>query len=210
MNLIFLGPPGAGKGTQAARLADAQSMQQISTGDLFRSAIREKTDLGLRAQAFMDKGELVPDEVVIGMVAAYLPRVTATGGFILDGFPRTVEQAEALAAFAPIDAVVSFDLDDQIIVQRLTARRICTQCGKIHSLADLRDPAACPECGGELIQRADDNEATILRRLEVYHQQTEPLIAYYEAREMLKRVEADAPILETYQRLRKALGLTAE
>lgn len=182
-------------------------MQQISTGDLFRSAIRDKTPLGLAAQGYIDQGELVPDDVVIGMVREYLPCVTAPGGYILDGFPRTVEQAEGLSSFATIDAVISFELADQVIVKRLSERRVCTQCGRIHSLPDLKDANVCPHCGGKLIQRADDNEATILHRLEVYHEQTEPLIAYYQRRGIIRRVDSEAPIPETYARLRNVLGL---
>ncbi len=208
MNLIFLGPPGAGKGTQASQLAADYGMQQISTGDLLRAAIKEKTPLGLTAKSFIDKGELVPDQVVIGMVKEYLPQVKAAGGFILDGFPRTVEQAEALATFASIDGVISLELADEIIVDRLSARRICTQCGKIHSLQDLQDKHVCPACGGDLMQRADDNEATIRHRLEVYHEQTEPLIAYYKQRGLLKTVDTDATIPESYRRLKAALGLS--
>lgn len=209
MNLIFLGPPGAGKGTHAARLALDMGMAGISTGDLFRAAIRDRTPLGVEAQRYTDKGELVPDQIVIGMVREHLPTVKAPGGYILDGFPRTLEQAEALTSFAHIDAVISLELPDEVVVERLTSRRMCTGCGKIHNLASLSDPAVCPDCGGRLTQREDDKRETILHRLDVYHRQTEPLIGYYSRLGLLRRVDSDASVDETYARLRRALGLSA-
>jgi adenylate kinase len=208
MNLIFLGPPGAGKGTHATRLATELDMEEISTGDLFRAEIRAQTPLGVEAQRYIERGELVPDRITIDMVRAYLPKVQATGGYILDGFPRTVEQAKALHSFAHIDGVVSFELPDAVIIDRLTARRICANCGKIHNLAQLDDSSACPDCGGQLVTRKDDNEATVRRRLEVYHQDTEPLVTYYRNSGLLRSVDSDGPVEQTYSRLRNVLGLS--
>jgi adenylate kinase len=187
MNLILLGPPGAGKGTQAKMLIDRFDIPQISTGDILRAAVKEGTPMGAKAKAFMDAGALVPDEVVVGIVKDRLQKPDCSKGFILDGFPRTVPQADALIESLrelgkDITSVVSLEVDTEALVARLTGRRTCRQCGRgFHvSFDPPNTDGVCDACGGELYQRDDDREATIRNRLQVYHDQTAPLIAYYE------------------------------
>ncbi len=190
LNLIFLGPPGAGKGTQADRVAGSRGIPKISTGDILREAVANKTEIGLRAKAIMDRGELVSDEVIIGIVKERLDRADVAGGFILDGFPRTVAQAEALDGLmtgrSPL-IVVDIQVPDAELVRRLTTRLICGGCGANApeglAAGDTAAAAArCGKCGGSFVQRADDNAAVVLERLKVYQKNTRPLVEYYQQR----------------------------
>ena len=213
MQLIFLGPPGCGKGTQAQRLIEEYRIPQVSTGDLLRRAVREKTKLGLEAKKFMDRGELVPDTVVVGMVKERLREKDCQGGFLLDGFPRTVPQAEALdqnlaELKLAISAVVSIEVPDPEVVKRLAGRRTCKKCGAMyHVVFNLpRQAGACDKCGGELYQRDDDQEETIQSRLEVYHRQTAPLVEYYGRKKLVRPVPGLGGIDEIYGRIKKELA----
>lgn len=195
MNLILLGPPGVGKGTQAKLLIDRFGIPQISTGDILRAAVKDLTPMGIKAKGFMDSGALVPDAVVIGIVEERLAQSDCAPGFILDGFPRTVGQADALKGVLAglnrgIDHVISLSVDQQELLKRLTGRRACPKCGAVYHV-DFAPPKVagrCDACPGELFQREDDKEATILHRLKVYDEQTAPLIAYYEACGLLRSV----------------------
>ncbi|QYG91592.1 adenylate kinase [Iamia sp. SCSIO 61187] len=193
VRMIIMGRQGAGKGTQATRLAAACSVPHISTGDMLRAAVREGTDLGLRAKAIMDAGDLVPDEVMIGIVGERLDRDDANRGWILDGFPRTVGQAEALAditAQAPVDVVVELVVPNEIVVERLSARRTCDSCGTIYSVGDAAiADGVCPKCGGTPVQRDDDKPEAILHRLEVYERDTSPLLGHYRSLDLLESVD---------------------
>ena len=198
MNLVLLGAPGAGKGTQAERLIETYGLAHISTGDILRKAVADGTVLGLEAKRYMDAGELVPDEVVIGLVKERLSQPDTDRGFILDGFPRTVVQAEALdAALASlgraIEAAVAIVVDPEVIIARLTSRRTCRACGKITSASALAG-GNCPSCGGEAYQRDDDNEATVRNRLEVYDRSTAPLVDYYRSAGVLVEVDGDRSV----------------
>jgi adenylate kinase len=179
MKLIFLGPPGAGKGTQAAGVSAHLGVPHISTGDMFRSAIRNQTPTGLEAKRYLDAGELVPDSVTIAMVKERLSMDDCKAGYLLDGFPRTVEQAIALDDISAPDAVVNIDVPNERLLNRLTGRRICGKCQGTFHISKLADEHACPVCGGELYQRNDDQPDTISTRLAAYHEQTEPLIGYF-------------------------------
>ncbi|EHP84786.1 adenylate kinase [Geobacter metallireducens RCH3] len=197
MNLIFLGPPGAGKGTQANLLVGTYGIPQISTGDILRSAVANQTSLGITAKSYMDAGSLVPDEVVVGIVNERLAADDCAAGFILDGFPRTVAQADALGgmlqgAGRSIAHVISFEVDYAVLVDRLTGRRMCRACGRgFHVLYDRPSvEGRCDSCGGELYQRDDDKVETIRRRLDVYDEQTVPLKLYYERASLLRKVDA--------------------
>jgi len=184
LNLLMLGPPGAGKGTQAERFARTRGIPKISTGDILREAVQTGTEIGRRAKAIMDRGELVSDEVMIGIVRERLERKDALNGFVLDGFPRTVAQAAALdAIIAGRDPLIILDIavPEAELVRRLASRMICESCGVTAAAGDTT-VVRCERCGGRLVQRTDDNEAVVLERLKVYHQQSEPLIGYYRAR----------------------------
>ena len=187
MKLIFLGPPGAGKGTQAAGVSSRLHIPHISTGDMFREAIAQKTPAGIDAERYIDAGQLVPDEVVIDMVRERLGRDDCKNGYLLDGFPRTVHQAEALNEIAEPDAVI--DVPDERLMARLTGRRVCKRCKDTYHVSKLADEHVCPVCGGELYQRDDDKPATISNRLKVYHEQTAPLIGYYSEQGKLRRID---------------------
>ena len=192
MKLIFLGPPGAGKGTQAAGVSAHLGVPHISTGDMFRSAIKNQTPTGLEAKRYMDAGELVPDSVVIDMVRERLAMDDARDGYLLDGFPRTVDQAIALDQISAPDAVVDIDVPDERLLSRLTGRRVCGKCQGTFHISKLDDEKVCPVCGGELYQRNDDKPETINTRLKAYHEQTEPLIGYYSGLGKLRRVDVAA------------------
>lgn len=189
MNVIFLGPPGAGKGTQAQRICDALNIPQISTGDILRRAIKEQTPTGIKAKSFIDAGKLVPDEVIIDIVKDRLAQPDCQNGYILDGFPRTVPQAEALATFANIDVVIELDVADEELINRLSGRRVCLKCGATYHVSMLGEETKCAKCGEELIQRADDKAETVLNRLTVYHSQTAPLVNFYEGKGLLKKID---------------------
>lgn len=212
MRLILLGPPGAGKGTQAVGLAARYGVPHIATGDLLRSAVKNRTEIGLRAKSYMDAGELVPDEVVLDLLRARLSEADAVTGFLLDGFPRTVGQADALDAIlreigAPLDAVVDLEVPDAEIVERLSARWSCPTCSRIYNTKSSPPRAAgvCDDDGSSLTRRSDDNPAVIENRLEVFHRQTAPLKASYEAWGLLRRVDGTGDTTEVQERIAKEL-----
>ncbi len=209
MNIIFLGPPGAGKGTQAQRICDALKIPQISTGDILRRAIKEGTETGIKAKSFIDAGKLVPDEVIIDIVKERLAKDDCKNGYILDGFPRTVPQAEALSTFASIDSVIELAVDDQVLVNRLSGRRVCVKCGATYHVSMLNGKTTCDKCGENLIQRDDDKAETVLSRLEVYHAQTAPLINYYGQKGLLKTIPGDQGIDGIFTAIMNALGAKA-
>jgi len=211
MNIVLLGAPGAGKGTQAKMLTEKYGIPQISTGDILRAAVANGTRLGLEAKKFMDAGELVPDAVVIGLVKDRLAEPDTTGGFILDGFPRTVAQAEALDSELAgmgkaIEAAVAVDVDPEVIVERLTSRRTCTECGAITSTSALVG-GNCPVCEGGVYQRDDDNETTVRNRLDVYATSTAPLVEYYRSKGVLHEIDGDRPIDVVFSDVESALGV---
>jgi adenylate kinase len=214
MRIVLLGAPGSGKGTQAKKLVADYGYPQVSTGDLLRDAVARGTEYGLKAKAAMDAGQLVSDDIVLGILKDRVAQPDAAGGFILDGFPRNLAQArmleEVLAELGqPLDAAVLMDLDFDILLKRLTGRRSCTGCGRVYNVHFLPPPAdgRCESCGGELVQRADDREETIGRRLEVYRNETAPLVEYYRELGKLKVVDAEGSFDEVYARLVAALGL---
>ena len=192
MKLVFLGPPGAGKGTLATLAKEAFGIVHISTGDIFRANIKNGTPLGVKVKAILDSGGLVPDDVTIEIVKDRLAQADCKAGYLLDGFPRTVVQAEALAGFETLDAVANFVLADTEIVARLSGRRVCKNCGTGFHLTAMppKKAGACDKCGGELIQRKDDEATSIQERLRVYAASTEPLIAWYRAKGLLKDIDA--------------------
>ncbi len=206
MNVVFLGPPGAGKGTQAVRVCERLGIPQISTGDILRKAIREQTETGLKAKSYIDQGLLVPDEVVIDIVRERLAMPDCQNGYILDGFPRTVPQAQALAGFARIDAVIDIEVSDEQLVARLSGRRVCPACGATFHVSSLGGRTACDKCGAELVQRNDDKAETVLNRLNVYHAQTAPLIDYYGSQGLLKTVDGSQPLDDCFAAILRALG----
>ena len=217
VRVIFLGPPGAGKGTQAQELAREWGVPHIATGDMLREAVAAKTALGLEAKRHMDSGGLVPDDVVIGLVGERLAQPDAKAGCVLDGFPHTVAQAEALdALFAragiALDRVIYFDVPRAELLRRLTGRRVCRACGRTFHLvsAPPRVAGKCDDCGGELYQRADDSEATVATRLDVYQKQTAPLLDYYRGRRLLAEVAGEGPVAGVGEAIRRAMGQGVE
>ncbi|MDR1898998.1 MAG: adenylate kinase [Treponema sp.] len=209
MKLIFLGPPGAGKGTLAARAADVLQVPHISTGAIFRSAIAAKSPLGLTVKAIIDAGKLVDDETTIALVKERLAQEDARDGYILDGFPRTIPQAEALAGFSEVDRVVNLDIPDAGVVERLSGRRVCRNCGaNYHTVfSKPKKEGACDACGGEVFTREDDRQEAVQKRLEVYRDQTAPLIDYYRKKGLLIDVDARPGVDEVAENFRKALGV---
>ena len=179
MKLIFLGPPGAGKGTQAAGICSHLNIPHISTGDMLRAALRNETPLGLVAKQYMTSGQLVPDSVINDLVRERLSESDRANGYLLDGFPRTVDQAKVLNTISAPDVVVNLDVPDELLMDRLTGRRVCRKCSGTYHISTLADPTVCPICRGEMYQRDDDKAETIANRLAVYHKQTEPLIDFY-------------------------------
>jgi len=208
MKLILLGPPGAGKGTQAKMLTEKFAIPQISTGDILRAAVKDGTEMGKKAKEYMDAGGLVPDEVVVGIVRDRLLEEDCKNGFILDGFPRTVAQADALQASLvemqkELDSVISLDVDAEALVERLTGRRTCKECGRgYHVKFDpSKEEGVCDACGGELFQRDDDQEETIRKRLQVYADQTSPLISYYKDAGLLMALDGMQPIAQVQAKM---------
>ena len=208
MNLILLGAPGAGKGTQAEVICSKLSIPAISTGNIIREALSKGTEMGIKAKSYIDAGRLVPDDVVIGIIKERLAKDDCKNGFILDGFPRTIPQAEALDAMGVvIDRVIDIEVSDEAIVNRLSGRRVCASCGASYHL-EYKKPAkegVCDSCGGELIQRKDDHPDTVLDRLRVYHEQTEPLKDYYSKAGLLRVVEGQEEVARTTALTLKAL-----
>ncbi len=204
MNLILLGPPGAGKGTVAGSIrTEYEDILHLSTGDLLRGEIKKGSELGLRAKAVIDKGELVPDEIIIGMVSAILKE--HSGGVMFDGFPRTVAQAEALSEIAKIDIAIMLDADEQVVTQRMCTRRVCRDCGAVHNIT-LTKSSVCDACGGELITRPDDNEETAKERFNVYINNTRPLVEYYDKQGILFKVDANRHFSEVARDVLGALN----
>jgi adenylate kinase len=213
MRLLFLGPPGAGKGTPARELAREWGVPQVATGDMLREAMQAGTPLGREAKQYYDKGDLVPDDVILRMVAERFKQPDAAQGFLLDGFPRTIAQADGLAAMLQnlgqkLDAVIYFDVSSPELVRRLTGRRLCRQCQTPYHLvsAPPRRAGVCDTCGGQLYQRPDDAEATVLNRLQVYERQTAPLLEYYKSRGLLRTVSGEGSVEGIRQALRDAVG----
>ncbi|KZZ85518.1 MULTISPECIES: adenylate kinase [Bacillaceae] len=217
MNLVLMGLPGAGKGTQAEQITEEYHIPHISTGDMFRAAMKEETELGLQAKSFIDKGELVPDEVTIGIVRERLGKDDCEKGFLLDGFPRTVAQAEALETILSdlgkkLDHVINIDVDKSILMERLTGRRICKNCGATYHLV-FNPPAkegVCDKCGGELYQRADDNEETVSNRLEVNVKQSKPLLDFYSEKGYVREINGQQDITKVFADIKALLGGSAE
>ncbi|MEI2666297.1 adenylate kinase [Rossellomorea sp. LJF3] len=213
MNIVLMGLPGAGKGTQAEKIVDKYGIPHISTGDMFRAAIKEGTELGLKAKSFMDNGDLVPDEVTIGIVRERLSKEDCEKGFLLDGFPRTVAQAEALENILAdlgkkMNYVININVDKDILMERLTGRRICKECGATYHLVfnPPTEEGVCDRCCGELYQRADDNEETVQNRLDVNIKQTQPLLAYYEDKGYLKNIDGQQDIHRVFDDIDELLG----
>jgi len=224
MKKIFLGPPGSGKGTYSKRLSPKLNFPHISTGDLFRDNIKNQTEIGNKAKQYIDEGKLVPDEVVIEMLKQRILADDCKIGFILDGFPRTIPQAEMLDTLTNIDAVLNLVIPEDILIEKICARRICKDCGDIYNIADInrsgvrmppmnpKQECKCDKCEGELIQRADDNEETVGKRLEVYKKETQPLIEFYNNKGILKDIKIIGPpdemlevILNTLEEIKKQL-----
>ena len=213
MNLILLGPPGAGKGTQAAKIIEKYNIPHISTGDIFRENIKNGTELGKRAQEYMNKGQLVPDELVVEIATDRLNKDDCKDGFLLDGFPRTVFQAEELDKFleakgAKIDHVLDIDVDRDELMRRLTGRRVCKKCGASFHVVNIppKKEGICDVCGDELVQRADDNEETAANRIEVYNKETKPLIDYYEKSGNIAHIDGMISPDKTFEDIVKVLG----
>ncbi len=210
MNLVLMGPPGAGKGTQGEILSKRLGIDTISTGVMLRTAIKEQTEVGKMAEKYINDGKLVPDDVIVKIVKERLEKPDCVKGFILDGFPRTTAQAEALTeSGVKIDKVLSLEVDDEKIVERLSSRRECRECGAPYNVISNK-PAAegkCDKCGGDLIQRSDDNPDTIKNRLNVYHEQTEPIKAYYEKQGLLVTAKGEEELSDTTKNVAVALGL---
>jgi adenylate kinase len=212
LRVVFLGPPGAGKGTQARTLAAEWGVPQIATGDMLREAVANKTSLGLEAKRHMDSGGLVPDQVVIGLVGERLEQPDAKGGCVLDGFPRTVAQAEALDALLQLRAealqrVIFFEVSRPELLRRLTGRRVCRRCGTAYHLVSAPPKTAgkCDRCGGELYQREDDSEATVAKRLDVYQTQTAPLLDYYRRRGLLTAIQGEGEVQSVAAAIRRSV-----
>lgn len=203
-NVVLLGPPGAGKGTVAQRLASERGLLHLSTGDVLRDEVARATALGKQAKDYMDKGELVPDELILSMVKE---RVAGCSGILFDGFPRTLAQAEGLEKIAPIDVVIFLEVDKDTVVKRLSARRVCPKCGAVYNLVTQppKEDARCDRCGTELIQRDDDKPEVIARRFEVYMRQSAPLARYYEEKGLLIRIDAGRSPEEVYAAALRAL-----
>ena len=199
MKIIFLGAPGVGKGTYTSRIKEKYRLQHISTGDIFRENMKNNTPLGQEAKTYIDKGQLVPDEVTINMVKDRLSKEDIKKGYILDGFPRTIPQADALAEFSKVDLVVNFEAEESVIIQRLSGRRICRKCGAIFHIKNIptKIENICDKCGGEIYQREDDKPEAIKQRLITYQEQTSPLIDYYKEKRMIAIIEANSEDIDS-------------
>ncbi len=206
MNIILLGAPGAGKGTQATKLVDKYQIPHISTGDIFRYNIKNQTPIGVVAKSYIDKGQLVPDEVTVEIVKQRLSQEDVKVGCLLDGFPRNIFQAEELDKFATIDKVIDISVNLDKLLKRITGRRVCSKCGESYHVDTLNGVTTCSRCGADLIQRADDNEATVEKRLTVYKEQTAPLIDYYKKAGKLVTVDGDKSIDEVFSSIVEILG----
>ena len=204
-NIIMLGAPGAGKGTQSALIAEEYHIPHISTGDILRKNIKEGTELGKLAKSYIDAGALVPDDVVIGIVADRLKEADAQNGYVLDGFPRTIAQAEALDKVAKIDVAINIVVGFDVIVERLSGRRVCV-CGATYHTSKLNGSTTCAKCGKELFFRDDDKPETVRARLETYEKQTAPLIGYYEKKGILVNVDATGTIEQDFEKIKKVLN----
>ena len=212
MNIIFLGAPGAGKGTQAEKVSEKLGIPTISTGNIIREALRNGTPMGLKAREYTEAGKLVPDEIVIGIIQDRLAADDCKNGFILDGFPRTVYQAEALDKFLcehdmPLSKVINLEVGEQVLMERLTGRRVCKKCGASFHVINMppKTEGICDNCGSELIQRADDNAETAKNRIDVYNEQTKPLVDYYEKAGNIANIDGAAPLEEALGNIIKAL-----
>jgi adenylate kinase len=216
LKIVLLGPPGAGKGTQAKLISDKYSIPHISTGDIFRKNISEKTQLGIKAKSYLDAGKLVPDDVTISIVKDRLNMEDCKNGFLLDGFPRTVNQAKALDDFLDdikgIDIALLIDVPKELILDRMTGRRVCTSCGASYHIKfnPTKVDGKCDVCGGDVVQRKDDTESTVKDRLDVYEKQTQPLIGYYKDKNKLSIVDGTGEIGEVFERVKKSLGAVCE
>ena len=209
MKLILLGAPGAGKGTQADILCKELDIPSISTGNILRAAIKNGTPTGMKAKAYMDEGKLVPDDVIIAIITERVAEEDCANGYILDGVPRTIAQAEALEkAGIKFDDVISIEISDEVIMERMSGRRVCESCGASYHLVAVppKQEGVCDKCGGKLVQRKDDAPETVKARLEVYHQETEPLKEFYAKRGLLKSVENQPTVAETSEAILRALG----
>lgn len=212
MKIIMLGAPGAGKGSQASRIAKEYQLPHISTGDIFRANLKEETELGKRAKSFMDKGELVPDDITIAMLLDRIHKEDCKNGYILDGFPRTIPQAEALKeALAKKDEKIDLALDveasDELIIKRMAGRRTCPACGAIYHIVTLppKTEGICDRCGADLIQRKDDNEETVKNRLKIYHEVTEPLISYYQKEGILEEIDGAEELDKVFEKVKRII-----
>lgn len=207
MRIVLLGPPGAGKGTVAKKAAEKFKIPHISTGDLFRNAIKNETELGKKVKTIIDSGELVSDELTFGLLKERTTQSDAAGGYILDGFPRTINQADLLAGYQQIDSSILLDLKDEVVIKRLSGRRICKKCGFIHHVQFMppKEEGICDKCGGELYTRDDDKEESIRNRLIVYHKETAPLIAYYKEKGQLVSINAERKPDEVYDSVTAAM-----
>lgn len=213
LRTILLGPPGAGKGTQAVKIVEKYHIPHISTGDIFRENIKNGTDLGNRAKAYMDRGELVPDELVVEIATDRLTKADCKNGFLLDGFPRTIFQAEKLDEFLEgrgekLDKVINIDVEKSALVKRITGRRVCKQCGAGYHIENIppKKEGVCDNCGGELIQREDDTKETVLNRIDVYNKQTRPLAEYYEKSGIIANIDGNKDLEDVLADIVKALG----
>lgn len=205
MNFIFLGPPGAGKGSLAVKVAEDYKIPHISTGDIFRANIKEKTPLGIKVKAIIDSGSLVSDDLTFELVKDRLSKDDCRNGFILDGFPRTIPQADLLSSVCPDVVVVNFQTKDEVVIKRLSTRRVCKACGANYNVLTLppKKEGVCDKCGGEIIQRDDDKQESILHRMEVYREQTEPLIKYYTEKGKIQNFDAAIETAELLEEFKK-------
>ncbi|MDC7224062.1 MAG: adenylate kinase [Spirochaetales bacterium] len=208
MKMILLGPPGAGKGTMAAKIKDELNIPHISTGDLFRAAIKNQTELGVKVKAIIDRGDLVPDELTVALVKERLEEGDSAEGYILDGFPRTAGQADALAEFSPVDVVINFTVAEEDVVRRLSGRRLCKDCGAGYHVEFIppKQEGICDKCGGELYTRQDDQIDSIKNRLNVYAESTEPLISYYTEKGLIKNIDAGQKPDDVFADVKKIIG----